>query len=83
MRLPHPRTTLLDPSPLFCPCVCAESVLEAFLRLHDDGLVYRGAYLVNWSPGLQTAVSDLEVEYSEEPGSLFYFKYPVEGEGKG
>lgn len=47
------------------------------MRLHDKGLVYRGSYLVNWAPGLQTAVSDLEVEYSEEAGTLYYFKYPV------
>src|SRR5690606_24483075 len=44
------------------------AVNEAFVRLHRMGLIYRGEYLVNWSPGLQTAVSDLEVEYSEEPG---------------
>eukprot|EP00887_Chlorella_sp_A99_P007370 scaffold2.g7370.t1 len=55
----------------------SEAVAEAFVRLHDRGLIYRGAYLVNWSPGLQTAVSDLEVEYSEEPGTMYYFKYPV------
>ena len=55
------------------------AVGEAFVRLHEQGLVYRGAYLVNWSPGLRTAVSDLEVEYSEEAGTLFTFKYPVEG----
>ena len=39
-----------------------------------QGLVYRGDYMVNWSPALQTAVSDLEVEYSEEEGKLYYFK---------
>lgn len=39
-----------------------------------QGLVYRGDYMVNWSPSLQTAVSDLEVEYSEEDGKLYYFK---------
>ena len=128
----------------------AGSVVEAFVRLHEQGLIYRGSYLVNWSPGLQvrrptpmwllpcwhaalvpslplvrpcqaaearlahgrrrdcappgpspwptsppplhpcwplqTAVSDLEVEYSEEPGTMFYFKYPVGGcrqEGRG
>ncbi|KAL4451165.1 hypothetical protein ABPG77_009237 [Micractinium sp. CCAP 211/92] len=55
----------------------SEAVLEAFVRLHEKGLIYRGSYMVNWSPGLQTAVSDLEVEYSEEPGTLYYFKYPV------
>ena len=53
------------------------AVREAFVRLSDDGLVYRGSYLVNWSPRLRTAVSDLEVEYSEEKGTLFYFRYPV------
>ena len=57
------------------------AVREAFVRLHRLGLIYQGEYLVNWSPGLQTAVSDLEVEYSEEPGYLYYFKYPVAGGG--
>lgn len=42
--------------------------------LFAQGLVYRGDYMVNWSPSLQTAVSDLEVEYSEEEGKLYYFK---------
>lgn len=59
-----------------------EAVGEAFVRLHDKGLIYRGNYLVNWSPNLQTAVSDLEVEYSEEEGKLYYFKYPL-GDGEG
>ncbi len=59
----------------------SKAVLEAFVRLHRMGLIYRGEYLVNWSPGLQTAVSDLEVEYSEEQGLLYYFNYPVEGGG--
>ncbi len=58
------------------------AVNEAFVRLHRMGLIYRGEYLVNWSPGLQTAVSDLEVEYSEEPGFLYYFNYPVKGGGQ-
>lgn len=53
----------------------SEAVLEAFIRLHEKGLIYRGEYMVNWSPNLQTAVSDLEVEYSEEEGALYYFKY--------
>ncbi|CAG9467326.1 unnamed protein product [Pedinophyceae sp. YPF-701] len=55
------------------------AVAEAFVRLHDKGLVYRGSYMVNWSPSLQTAVSDIEVEFSEEAGKLYFFKYPVEG----
>ena len=53
-------------------------VSEAFCRLHEKGLVYRGTYMVNWSPGLMTAVSDLEVDYSDEEGKLYYFKYMVE-----
>ena len=55
----------------------SESVTEAFVRLHEKGLVYKGNYMVNWSPNLQTAVSDLEVEYSEEMGKLFFFKYEL------
>ena len=57
----------------------SQAVREAFVRLYEKGLIYRGTYLINWSPGLRTAVSDLEVEYHEEQGTLYYFKYPVEG----
>ncbi len=57
----------------------SRAVREAFVRLYDKGLIYRGEYLINWSPGLQTAVSDLEVEYREEEGTLYYFKYPLAG----
>lgn len=53
----------------------SRAVREAFVRLHEKGLIYRGTYLINWSPGLRTAVSDLEVEYHEEQGTLYYFKY--------
>lgn len=61
----------------------SRSVREAFVRLYEKGLIYRGPRLINWSPGLKTAVSDLEVEYSEEPGKLYYFKYMLaEGQGK-
>jgi valyl-tRNA synthetase len=55
----------------------SRAVREAFVRLYEKGLIYRGPRLINWSPGLKTAVSDLEVEYSEEPGSLYYFKYAL------
>jgi valyl-tRNA synthetase len=57
----------------------SNAVQEVFIRLYEEGLIYRGPRLVNWSPGLQTAVSDLEVEREEEQGKLYYFKYPVEG----
>ncbi|MBM3144379.1 MAG: valine--tRNA ligase [Chloroflexi bacterium] len=53
----------------------SRAVREAFVRLYEKGLIYRGPRLINWSPGLKTAVSDLEVEYSEEQGRLYYFKY--------
>jgi valyl-tRNA synthetase len=53
----------------------SRAVREAFVRLYEKGLIYRGPRMINWSPGLGTAVSDLEVEYSEEPGTLYFFKY--------
>ncbi len=53
----------------------SKAVREAFVRLYEKGLIYRGPRMINWSPGLRTAVSDLEVEYSEEPGFLYHFKY--------
>ena len=53
----------------------SRAVREAFVRLYEKGLIYRGPRLINWSPGLRTAVSDLEVEYSEENGTLYFFKY--------
>jgi len=53
----------------------SRAVREAFVRLYEKGLIYKGPRLINWSPGLRTAVSDLEVEYSEEQGFLYYFKY--------
>ena len=60
----------------------SKAVREAFVRLYNKGLIYRGPRLINWSPGLKTAVSDLEVEYSEEPGTLYYFKYMIaDGDG--
>jgi valyl-tRNA synthetase len=57
----------------------SKAVREAFVRLYEKGWIYRGPRMINWSPGLMTAVSDLEVEYSDEPGKLYYFKYMVAG----
>jgi len=57
----------------------SNAVITVFVKLYEQGLIYRGPRLVNWSPGLQTAVSDLEVEREEEQGKLYFFKYPVEG----
>ena len=53
------------------------AVTEAFVRLHDDGLIYRGKRLVNWDPVLLTAVSDLEVLSEEEDGHLWHLRYPL------
>ncbi len=53
------------------------AVKEAFVRLYEQGLIYRGAYIVNWDPSIQTAVSDLEVEHEERLGKLYHIKYPL------
>ncbi len=53
------------------------AVLEAFTRLYDEGLIYRGNYLVNWCPASQSAVSDVEVENQEVNGHLWHFRYPL------
>ena len=55
----------------------SEAVTEVFVRLHEEGLIYRGKRLVNWDPVLHTALSDLEVESEEEPGKLWHFRYPL------
>jgi valyl-tRNA synthetase len=55
----------------------SEAVLEVFVRLHDEGLIYRGKRLVNWDPVLKTSISDLEVESEEEQGHLWHFRYPL------
>jgi valyl-tRNA synthetase len=55
----------------------SESVKEAFVRLHEDGLIYRGKRLVNWDTKLHTAISDLEVENHDEKGSLWNLRYPL------
>ena len=60
----------------------SESVKEVFVRLHKEGLIYRGKRLVNWDPVLHTAVSDLEVISTEENGSMWHFSYPLTS-GKG
>src|ERR1700733_8967838 len=56
----------------------SRAVVEAFVRLHDEGLIYRGKRLVNWDPVLLTALSDLEVQSEEEEGHLWHLSYPLE-----
>ena len=60
----------------------SKAVRAVFCRLYDKGLIYKGKYIVNWCPRCHTALSDLEVEHSEEMGHLYYVRYPfVEGDG--
>jgi valyl-tRNA synthetase len=59
----------------------SRAVRENFHRLYEEGLIYRGRYIVNWCPKDRTALSDLEVEYEEEPGKLWYIRYPVVDDG--
>lgn len=59
-----------------------ESVIVAFEKLHDKGLIYRGYRMINWDPEAKTTVSDEEVNYIEEDSSLFYLKYVIENSNK-
>ncbi|MFM1843048.1 MAG: Valyl-tRNA synthetase [Cyanobacteriota bacterium] len=61
----------------------SHAVKTAFIQLYEEGLIYRGNYLVNWCPASQSAVSDLEVENQEVDGHLWYFRYPLkDGSGE-
>ncbi len=53
------------------------AVRQTFVNLYNDGLIYRGERLINWCPDCGTALSDLEVEHDDEPGSFWYVRYPV------
>ena len=57
----------------------SRAVREAFVRLWERGLIYRGEYMVNWCPTCNTVLSDLEVKHEESPGHLWYIRYPVVG----
>jgi valyl-tRNA synthetase len=57
----------------------SRAVKEVFVRLYDEGLIYRGNYIVNWCPRCVTAISDLEVVHEDTPGKLYQIKYPVSG----
>ncbi len=57
----------------------SKAVLEVFVRLYEDGLIYRGERLINWCPRCLTALSDIEVEHEETKGKLYFIEYPVEG----
>ncbi len=57
----------------------SRAVKEVFVRLYEEGLIYKGDYIVNWCPRCHTALSDLEVEHEDAAGSLWHIRYPVEG----
>jgi valyl-tRNA synthetase len=59
----------------------SRAVREVFVRLHEEGLIYRGDYIINWCPRCHTALADLEVEHEEMDSSLYYIRYPFEGRG--
>jgi valyl-tRNA synthetase len=61
----------------------SRAVREVFVRLHEEGLIYRGNYIVNWCPRCVTALSDLEVESEPESGSLWHIRYPAQDGGEG
>ncbi|UCZ57729.1 valine--tRNA ligase [Desulfurispirillum indicum] len=58
---------------------CNRGVMEAFVRLYHEGIIYRGKRLVNWCPVQQTSLSDLEVIHEDVEGAMYYIRYPVEG----
>jgi valyl-tRNA synthetase len=60
----------------------SRAVREVFVRLYDEGLIYRGDYIINWCPRCKTALSDVEVEHEETKGHLYYMRYPL-SEGGG
>lgn len=60
---------------------CSRAVKRAFVRLFEEGLIYRGKYLVNWCPRCLTALSDIEVEHITQKDRLYYVRYPLEGGG--
>ncbi|MBQ7384518.1 MAG: valine--tRNA ligase, partial [Clostridia bacterium] len=59
---------------------CSKAVREVFVNLYDKGLIYRGNRIINWCPHCVTALSDAEVEYSEQEGFFWHIKYPIKGE---
>lgn len=59
---------------------CSDAVKEVFVTLYNKGLIYKGAYIVNWCPRCQSAISDIETEYETEQGHLWEISYPLKGE---
>ena len=60
----------------------SEAVLEQFVKMYEEGLIYKGKRMINWCPSCHTAISDAEVEYKEESSYLWHLKYPIKGENR-
>jgi len=58
----------------------SRAVRQVFVTLYNEGLIYRGDYIINWCPRCETALADLELDYHEREGALYYIRYPVKGE---
>jgi valyl-tRNA synthetase len=61
----------------------SDAVRKVFVQLYHEGLIYEGMYIINWCPRCKTALADLEVEYEEEEGTLYYIRYPFKDSRKG
>ncbi len=61
---------------------CSKAVREVFVRLYEEGLIYRGTRITNWCPNCNTALSDIEVEHEDEAGKLYHLRYQVKGTDK-
>ncbi|MGI6071633.1 MAG: valine--tRNA ligase [Lachnospiraceae bacterium] len=59
---------------------CSEAVLEAFVKMYEKGLIYKGTKIINWCPECRTSVSDAEVEHEDTNGHFWYINYPIKGE---
>ena len=58
----------------------SKAVRHVFVSLYNKGLIYKGSRIINWCPHCVTALSDIEVEYQDKPGSLWHLRYPIQGE---
>ena len=61
---------------------CSRAVREAFVSMYEDGLIYRGNYIINWCPQCHTTISDIEVEHEDREASLYHLRYPVKDSGE-
>ena len=61
---------------------CSEAVKYVFIKMYEEGLIYKGKRMINWCPTCRTSISDAEVEFEEEPGALWHIKYPIKDSEK-